>query len=159
MVLPTSSHSLLSAAVRLAATSAAPACILDGRAAYLFANDPWRALEAERGTPRSEAIVGAAFVEHLDCDDVRQVWSEALRDVLSGAALSRSITSEHDTPTLARLTSTRVWPIASGGQGVAGLVLVRTVVRERPISDLHAVSNGAASLASRVHSGGTNLAA
>jgi hypothetical protein len=158
MVLPASSESLLSAAVRLAATSPGPACILDGRGAYLFANDPWRVLEAERASVRPGASVGERFVESLDGEDLRQVWSEALDDVLSGAALSRSIASEHETATLARLTSTRVWPITSGGK-VVGLVLVRTVVGERPVSDLFPVSSGAAPVANGLRLRLTSLAA
>jgi hypothetical protein len=140
MASPASSHSVLSAAVRLAASSSSPACILDGRGAYLFANDAWLAVIADRGTLRPEAVVGAAFLEHVEGDDLRQAWSEALRDVLSGTAPSRTIAGEHNTPTLARLTATRVEPIASA-HGVLGLALARTVVRERPISELYVVSD------------------
>jgi hypothetical protein len=135
-----SSHRVLSAALRLAATSSSPACILDVRGAYLFANELWNALEAERTLRRVESLVGASFIDRLDGDDLRAAWSDALEDVLSGAAASRSIAGEHNTLELARLTSTRVDPITSSS-GVLGLVLVRTVVRERPISDLYVLSH------------------
>jgi hypothetical protein len=135
-----SSHCVLSAALRLAATSSSPACILDVRGAYLFANELWNALEAERSLRRVESLVGAPFIERLDGDDVRAVWSEALEDVLTGATASRSIAGEHNTLELARLTSTRIDPVTSSS-GVLGVVLVRTVVRERHISDLYVVSH------------------
>lgn len=140
MAQPASSHSVLSAAIRFAATSSSPACILDARGAYLFANDHWLSVIADRGTLRPESLVGAGFVEHLECDDLRQAWSEALREVLTGAAKSRSIAGEHNTPTLARLTATSVEPITSTF-GILGLVLVRTIVRQRPISELYVVSD------------------
>lgn len=140
MMRSASPHSVLSAAIRLAATSSSPACILDVRGAYLFANDFWQVLEAERGLRRAESLVGAPFIERLDGDDLRAAWSRALQDVLSGTAASRSIAGEHNTTELARLTSTRIEPITSSN-GVLGLVLVCTVVRERPVSDLYVVSH------------------
>lgn len=132
------SRSVLSSAIRLAATSSSPACILDVRCAYLFANDAWQMLEAARGALRPDSLVGAGFVEHLEGEDLRHAWLEALYDVLGGAA-SRSIAAEHNTPARARLTTTRIEPVASA-HGVLGLVLVRTVVRERPLSELYVVS-------------------
>lgn len=134
------SRSVLSSAVRLAATTCSPACLLDARGTYLFANDAWQVLEAQRGALRPESLVGAGFVEHLEGEDLRHAWTEALHDVLSGGAASRAIAGEHNTSELARLTTTRIEPVA-WAHGVLGLMLVRTVVRERPLSDLYVVSH------------------
>ncbi|HET7752442.1 MAG TPA: hypothetical protein VFK85_00915 [Anaeromyxobacteraceae bacterium] len=130
---------VLTAAIRAAASASSPACVLDTRGAYLFANEAWLAIAAEHGTLRAESLVGSSVLDGLDGEDVRRSWQEALDDVLSGTAPSRSIAGEHNTTTLARLTSTRVEPIVST-HGVLGVVLVRSVVRERPISDLYVVS-------------------
>jgi hypothetical protein len=140
---PSPRQHALSNAIRALSASRTPGCILDASGAFLFVNEPWERLPPEAGgQPASGAsLVGSAFVDSVSCPGVRDALSAAIRDALAARGpLPRVLPGEWNDAETARLVSTRIDPLLAA-DGIIGLVLQRTVVRERPIAEVYAVDD------------------
>jgi hypothetical protein len=132
-------QSALSAAIRTLAASRVPGCILDGAGTFLFVNEAWENLPAEAGGPGGAGgpLVGTRFADTMPPGPFRGACAAAVDDVLAARGPSpRVLTSEWNDQRSARLVSTRLEPLVAGGD-VIGLVLQRSIVRERPIGDVY----------------------
>jgi hypothetical protein len=142
--LPDTPRDAISTAIRTAAASRSPACILDTDGAFLFVNEAWEQLPPEAGGPSAAGapLVGSSFLAREAQTAIRDAWRSALAAALSGRAEPRIVASEWNDGETARLLSTRVDPIAAPG-AVLGVVLRRSVARERPVDEVYAIGDRA----------------
>jgi hypothetical protein len=139
----TESHQrALSTAIRQVGSLRTPACIVDAEARFLFVNDAWQRLPPDAGGPvlAGAPLVGASFLDAERQPAIRAAWQAALAEVLAGRALPRVLASEWNDGETARLLSTRLEPVEAA-DGVVGVIVRRTVARERPVAEVYAIGS------------------
>jgi hypothetical protein len=143
MATPLPHQRALSSAIRSLSASRWPGCILDPRGVFLFVNDAWERLPPEAGGPlsRGEPLVGQRFAGGAASGAVRAAYASAIDDALANRGpRPRVVAGEWNDEETARLVSTRIDPLVAP-DGVIGLVLQRTVVRERPVEEVYEVED------------------
>lgn len=139
--LPCSHQSALSSAIRAVAGSGTPACIVDARGTFLFANEAWERLPPfAGGADGGTALVGRGFAEHLPAGPLRDTCARALADAVAGRRGTRVLTGEWNDAETARLVATRLEPLAVGAE-ILGVVLQREIARERPVAEVYEVED------------------
>jgi hypothetical protein len=133
----------LSTAIRSLAASRSPGCILDTAGAFLFVNEAWERLPPDAGGPPpcGTPLVGTPFAARLPDGPLRGACAAAVADVLaSRGPAPRVLAGEWNDAATARLVSTRIAPLVAG-DGVIGVVLSRSIVRERPVEEVYEVGD------------------
>jgi hypothetical protein len=133
----------LSAAIRSLAASGSPGCILDAAGAFLFVNEAWERLPPDAGGPPpcGGPLVGTPFTDRLPEGPIRGACAAAVEGALaSRSGAPRVLAGEWNDAATARLVSTRIEPLVAD-ERVIGLVLSRSVVRERPVEEVYDVDD------------------
>jgi PAS domain-containing protein len=132
---------LFTATIRGLSAKTDAAVLLDLEGTVLFLNDAWERL-ARRSGCSSSLTVGSPFAESVQGEEPRTV----LRDLLGRVARSTdgrpvTVTSELNSPDVARLVTTQVSPLVAGTEPI-GLTVVQRVVRELPAGEVYPVVEG-----------------
>jgi hypothetical protein len=136
-------HQVLASVIRALSAEKWPACLLDCQGTFLFVNEPWdRRVREERGSDESlsESLIGTGWLDSIQGEDARRVYSDLLARALTlRDQHARPIVQicESNTPTTARLVSTRIEPVLMQGADPIAVSVVHTTVRERPIEEVY----------------------
>ncbi|HET6436982.1 MAG TPA: hypothetical protein VFG59_02885 [Anaeromyxobacter sp.] len=138
---PSSRSRPFTAAIHELAGRADAAVLLDLEGTILFANEAWDRF-ARTGAGFGEAVVGAKLLDGVPGDLLRSVLRQLLeRAAHKGGGPPATMTSECNTPDVARLVITHVAPVLAGNEPI-GLTLVQRVVRELPVAEVYPVVDG-----------------
>jgi hypothetical protein len=133
----------LTTVLRQLSAATEPACLLDANGIFLFVNEAWERHALAHGAPGclASALVGTRWLDHVQGDEVRALHAALLERALrqrGPRATAVVQVSESNGPARAALLSTRLEPVLHGGEA-AGVKLVHTLVRERPIEEVYDV--------------------